>query len=1740
MRLLVMFCQLRLWIVGLFLLFGGIYPVSAGITHCPTNRVLSANSLCAAILPDLTAEVESSDGGIATQDPVPGTLLSLGTNVITFSLTDTNGATDSCTAVLTVVDDTPPIFVACATNRSLAAGGDCLLTMPNLSGELSVTDACSSVTVIQDPPPGTALALGNHVVTFTATDAATNSSTCTLTLSVIDSSAPAISSGPTNMTLSAVTNCEALVPDLTTQIVASDCSPFTITQNPLAGSLIPLGTNELVLTVTDTNGLSAAWSVFLTVVDDIPPVFVVCATNRSLAAGGNCLLTLPDFTGELTVTDACSAVTVIQEPLPGTALAVGNHPITFTATDAATNTSTCVMTLSVIDSSAPVISSGPTNSTLSAVTNCAAIVPDLTTQIVASDCSLFTIAQNPLAGSLIPLGTNEVVLTVTDTNGLSAVWSVIFTVVDDTPPVFVVCATNRSLGAGTNCVLTIPDLTGELTVTDACSAVTLTQAPVSGTTLALGDHLVTFTARDAVSNSSTCTMTLSVIDNSAPVISAGPTNMTLTATTNCAAVAPDLTGQVVASDCSAFTVTQNPLAGSLLSLGTNTVVLTATDTNGFSASVSARITVLLPTSANTNITISEFMAQNTTTLADEDGAFSDWIEIHNAGTCPLNLNSWSLTDNPNVLTKWRFPNTNIAAGQFLVVWASNKDRRNPGAPLHTNFKMADEGEYLALVQPDGVTIATQFSPTFPPQFPNVSYGLPSDVSTNTYLAVATPGAPNSVSTNFNCATNITISEFMAKNTVTITDEDGTFSDWIEIRNGSSCSINLNNWCLTDDPAQLTKWRLPGTNLASGQFLVVWASSKDRRNLGSPLHTNFKLAEEGEYLALVQPNGTTIATQFSPAFPIQFPDVSYGFASDTLTNTYLAYATPGTTNGPSTNFLTGACATNIIISEFMAKNTNTISDEDGAFSDWIEIHNGSSCDLDLNNWCLTDDPADLIKWRFPATNLPPGQFLVVWASNKNRRAPGAPLHTNFKLADEGEYLALVKPDGVTIASQFSPAYPPQIVDVTYGLPSNRTTNAYLAFPTPGAPNAPATNYFISALRFKPPRGWYTNSVSVFIGTPTSGAVIHVTADGSTPSLTNGLVYTNSLFLFLTNTTVVRAAAFLPGFQTAYAAHTYVFPQNVAHQTGAGFPATWGTNQFGGTVPAIYVCASNVVNNPQWSNQIPTALLSIPTVSIAINNDDMFGTNGLYSNTLLGLIDPDFEKACSMEYFSPSFPEEFQVNCGVQMQGSFGRDPLATPKHNFRMLFKERYGPSKLNFNMFPGSPVSEFNTLALHGSINDHWFWLGARAQMLRDQWASDTQRETGGFGRHGVFVNLFVNGLYWGLYNFGERPDAPYAASYLGGQTSEYDALSADEVRDGTNTTWIAFLGFCARPGGINSEAAYSNVVYNLDVPTFIDYMLMNFYGANQDWADHNYWTTGSPSHGVPFHYFSYDAEEMFLNITNDLTGLPSIGSPGIIYNALRQWPPFVRLFGDHAQKLLFNGGALTPDRAAARWMKRAHEINLAIISESARWGYFQPPWVSGPVMTQDTWLAEQTNLLANWFPQRTDIFIQQLRNAGLLPGLEAPTFTPFGGIIVDSLPVTMSAPAGAIYYTINGSDPETSDGNISPNALLYTAPIALTNTVLLRARVLETNTWSALTEATYQLSSETTVQIRNVALQAGGSVKLNFLAWPGVSYTLQASTNLQSWQNLATLTPPSDGLFDYIDSTAPNYRSRFYRLVWP
>ena len=131
------------------------------------------------------------------------------------------------------------------------------------------------------------------------------------------------------------------------------------------------------------------------------------------------------------------------------------------------------------------------------------------------------------------------------------------------------------------------------------------------------------------------------------------------------------------------------------------------------------------------------------------------------------------------------------------------------------------------------------------------------------------------------------------------------------------------------------------------------------------------------------------------------------------------------------FDAGLRAQDFIITEFMAANASGERDEDGDYSDWIEVYNPGRKPASLAGWYLTNDPKQLSAWQFPDLSVPSQRFVLVFASGKNRRDPKGRLHTNFNLNRDGDYLALVRPDGFTVASGFAPNYPRQLTDVSYG-------------------------------------------------------------------------------------------------------------------------------------------------------------------------------------------------------------------------------------------------------------------------------------------------------------------------------------------------------------------------------------------------------------------------------------------------------------------------------------------------------------------------------------------------------------------------------------------------------------------------------------------------------------------------------------------------------------------------------------
>ncbi|MGQ9591211.1 MAG: lamin tail domain-containing protein, partial [Planctomycetota bacterium] len=770
------------------------------------------------------------------------------------------------------------------------------------------------------------------------------------------------------------------------------------------------------------------------------------------------------------------------------------------------------------------------------------------------------------------------------------------------------------------------------------------------------------------------------------------------------------------------------------------------------------------------------------------------------------------------------------------------------------------------------------------------------------------------------------------------------------------------------------------------------------------------------------------------------------------------------------------AADVVVSEILAANATGLADEDGETSDWIEIWNRGPAAADLSGWSLTDERDDPGKWVFPSVSLGAGRYLVVFASGKDRTpARGGSLHANFRLSSDGEYLGLFTPDSPRIAvSEFSPAYPEGRADISWGLAPDGSYR-YLDPPTPGASNATAAALasFVAEPRISPPRGFYDAPISIEISTPTPGAAIAYTLDGREPGPGRGLAYAGPFELAGSARKavhVVRAVAYRAGcLPSRVVTCTYIYLEHVPAQPPdpAGFPRTWGS------APAVdYEMDPEITGEPAARARIVEGLSALPSLSIAMDVADVFGPSGIYSNpTGEGVL---YERPCSAEFLEPRAGGGWQVDCGIRIQGGASRLPEKSPKHSFRLLFKGDYGPTRLRERFFPDSDVASFDTITLRANFNNSWIhWDGAqrrRGCLIRDQWARDVQLAMGRVSSHGRYVHLYVDGLYWGVYNAVERPNASFAASYFGGEKEDYDALNAGEVVDGDATAWNALLSLANRD--LSGLPAYEAVADYLDLPAFADYLVLHFYGGNEDWPHHNWYAVRRRRPRERFHFVSWDSERILEGVAADRTGVSDAGSPGALWARLRGNAEFRLLFADAVERHFFSGGALTPEGAAARWEARARELETAVACESARWGDYRRdvhPYANGPyeLYTEEGhWTPERARLLSSYFPQRTAAVLDRFRALGFYPSVGAPVFSRGGGKISPGFSLSLSLPAGTsgtIYFTTDGSDPRAyGSGAVAPSALAYAAPIVLYDTTVVRARTWSGGAWSALAEATF------------------------------------------------------------------------------
>lgn len=638
-----------------------------------------------------------------------------------------------------------------------------------------------------------------------------------------------------------------------------------------------------------------------------------------------------------------------------------------------------------------------------------------------------------------------------------------------------------------------------------------------------------------------------------------------------------------------------------------------------------------------------------------------------------------------------------------------------------------------------------------------------------------------------------------------------------------------------------------------------------------------------------------------------------------------------------------------------------------------------------------------------------------------------------------------------------------------------------------------------LYFTPDHGFYGSPFELTIESANPGSYIYYTTDGSAPDITNAILYTAPLAI--STTTVVRAVCITNNQVTSsISTQTYIFPDDVINQPAdpPDYPSDWGFFlSINGIAPADYEMDPEMVADPEFAVLLREALLDLPVVSLVTDKDFLFSkrydpdTGGIYIYTgTAGGTGYGWERPVSFEYFDAYDSVSLQMNCGIRIHGGEGRRPEKSPKHSFRLIFRSEYGPSKLNFPLFGNHADSSFDNIILRAGFGNTWIhWSHSersKAQYLRDRWTKDTQLAMGHCSSNGIYVHLYINGLYWGIYNPSERMDSDFAESYYGGDNSDYDVIKDyTEAVDGYLTAWNSAITLAN--AGLAGDAAYQRLRGNnpdgsrnpayeplVDVISLADYMILNFYGGNWDWDHHN-WVAirNRVNPGKGFKFFCWDAEHMLEKVNANILSENNDKCPSRIFQQLSRNAGFRRLFADRVQKHCFNGGVLTPVSASERWKIRADGIARAIIAESARWGDYRRDvhqWqTAGPFelyTKADHWLSQMDFLVNTYFPDRTNNFINDLRKAGLFPEVNSPV------LLIDGKPfiqryiepgtvLSMITGEGKIYYTTDGSDPVIWNTTpvISPSARLYSNPLVINNSCHIKARTYHNNVWSATTD---------------------------------------------------------------------------------
>lgn len=820
-------------------------------------------------------------------------------------------------------------------------------------------------------------------------------------------------------------------------------------------------------------------------------------------------------------------------------------------------------------------------------------------------------------------------------------------------------------------------------------------------------------------------------------------------------------------------------------------------------------------SAHEGLVISEVMSANASAFPDEEGKFSDWMELWNSTSEPMNLKDITLS-NRSDKAKFIFPDHILPPDGRVIVFCDKTNQNMPGRPYHAKFKISSLACSLFIFDTRGFVLDAVDVPTLNS---NEVYQRMPDGSfeKGEYYS---PGFPNTLEghqaylSQFVFETgDLMINELMPAPRSGLRDEDGDLSDWLELKNNSDKDIMLENLALSDNPLRPVKWVFPeGSFIPAHGYYVVFCSGKDRMSPQGYPHTNFSLAAEGETVTLSTRQGQMVdSVQYSlvPA------DQSYGRDEDGESWRVFEIGTPGAPNTAegallADKYLRSLNPTGVYISEVMSSNDSVVVAPDVEPCDWAELYNSTDTVQNLSGYGLSDSVNWPRRWRFPeGTYIYPGEHkTILLDKSKTPGTNAAQLHGSFAIKRMGgEVMTFSDPEGNVLDRIVLPEIP---MDFSYGRTPEREGFFYFEAPSPGAANGPGFLGFAKRPEMSKSSGLYKDNIFVEL-TAEEGAQIRYTLDGAIPTLDNSAEYTAPLEI--KDTCVLRVRAFKPGLQPSQTVTaTYVMK---TYYTLPVVSLVMDPDQLWNPKTGIYATGVHEDGRPIDLREYRKIVFSNPTPTYRL-----VGKKARHG-------------------YAEMFTQDGQVvfSQGVRA-GLIGQYSLDMPQKSFKVMAKAGLGTRYFNAALFEDRPFTQYKSFVLRNSGNDQvWTRMADGVQSrLIDRTDSTVIHQAW----HPVIV--YLNGAYWGHYNMRERVSRYFVAQHEGMSLDDADSVTILEANSkpywGNPAEYKELIKKVKTlsPGTNLEDLQY--ILDRVDVDNYFDFQIFQAFFANTDSGNIRYYKT--------------------------------------------------------------------------------------------------------------------------------------------------------------------------------------------------------------------------------------------------------------------------------------------------------------